>query len=147
MTHSRFARSRGDGDISSDDASRLWLALLGVTLFELFFGLLMVADSTLRPAKNVAAKLPVPAQSEEQRPVAIGKSDPLPIATPIAPASPSANALEQPAAAIAPSAPFGAATDDDIKQAEAEQHRHRDICPKGRTYYMKGGWQYWRCNR
>jgi hypothetical protein len=55
--------------------------------------------------------------------------------------------LEQPPAAVAPPAPFAAATDDDIKQAEAEHHRHRDICPKGRTYYMKGGWQYWRCNR
>ena len=44
MTYSRFARSRGDGDISGDDAPRLWLALLGVALFGLFFALLMVAD-------------------------------------------------------------------------------------------------------
>jgi hypothetical protein len=147
MTHSRFARNRGDGDISGDDAPRLWLALLGVTLFGLFFALLMVADWTLRPVSNDAAKLPVPAKSEEQRPIAVGKSDPLSLSTPIMPASPSANALAQPAAAVAPPAPFAAATDDDIKQAEAEHRRHRDICPKGRTYYMKGRWQYWRCNR
>jgi hypothetical protein len=66
------------------------------------------------------------------------------------PALPSANDVAQPTitAAVAPPEPIAAATDDDIRQAEAERrHRARDICPKGRTYYMKGGWQYWRCNR
>jgi hypothetical protein len=146
MTHGRFARSRGHGDIRGDDAPRLWLALLGVTLFGSFFALLMVADWTLRTVSNNASKLSAPAKSEEQRPIAVGKSDPLPISTPIMPASPSANALEQPAAVVAPPAPFAAATDDDIGQAAAER-RHRDICPKGRTYYMKGRYRYWRCNR
>jgi hypothetical protein len=78
MTHNRFARSRGDGDISDDDAPRLWLALLGVTLFGLFFALLLVADLTLRPTRNDAATRPAPAMSEEPRPVAVGKSDPSP---------------------------------------------------------------------
>jgi hypothetical protein len=150
MTHNRFARSRGDGDISDDDAPRLWLALLGVTLFGLFFAVLLVADLTLRPARNDAATRPTPAKSEEPRAVAAGKSDPLPMSTPIVPAPPAASDhLGQPntTAAVAPPAPFAAATDDDIKQAEAERHHRRDICPKGRTYYMKGRYQYWRCNR
>jgi hypothetical protein len=37
------------------------------------------------------------------------------------------------------------ATEDDIRQAEAEHHRHRDICPHGRTYFTKEHHQYWRC--
>ena len=149
MTRSRFARSRGDGDISGDDAPRLWLALLGVILLGLFFALLMVADLTLRPVRNDASTLAAPARSEEPRPIAVGKSDPLPMSAPIVPASPSTNDLQQPSitAAIAPPAPLAAATDDDIRQAEAEHHHRCDICPKGRTYYMKGRYQYWRCNR
>jgi hypothetical protein len=38
-----------------------------------------------------------------------------------------------------------AATEDDIRQAEAEHHRHRDICPRGRTYFTIEHHQYWRC--
>jgi hypothetical protein len=148
MTYSRFARSRGDGDISGDDAPRLWLALLGVALFGLFFALLMVADLTFRPVRNDAPKLPAPARSEEQRPIAVGKTDSLSRSTPIVPASPSANDVVQPTitAAAASPEPLAAATDDDIKQAETERRHHRrGICPKGRTYYMKGRYQYWRC--
>jgi hypothetical protein len=148
MTQNRFARSRGDGDISSDDAPRLWFALLGVTLFGLFFALLMVADLTLRPARNDASTRPAPVKSEEPLPMTVGKSDLLPMSTPIVPASRPANDLEQTTVtAVAPPAPLAAATDDDIRQAEAERHRRHDICPKGRTYYMKGRYQYWRCNR
>jgi hypothetical protein len=150
MTHNRFARSRGDGDISADDAPRLWLALLGVTLCGSFFALLMVADLIFRQESNSASTRPAPANSEEPRAVAVGKSDPLPMVKQIVPAPPSASDdLEQAntIAVVAPPAPLAAATDDDIKQAEAERHRRRDICPKGRTYYMKGGYQYWRCNR
>jgi hypothetical protein len=37
------------------------------------------------------------------------------------------------------------ATEDDIRQAEAEHHRHRNICPHGRTYLTIEHHQYWRC--
>jgi hypothetical protein len=37
------------------------------------------------------------------------------------------------------------ATEDDIRQAEAEHHRHRDICPHGRTYFTAELHRYWRC--
>ena len=37
------------------------------------------------------------------------------------------------------------ATEDDIRQAEEEHHRHRDICPHGRTYFTINHHQYWRC--
>jgi hypothetical protein len=37
------------------------------------------------------------------------------------------------------------ATEDDLRQAETEHHRHRDICPRGRTYFTIEHHQYWRC--
>src|SRR6516164_7607798 len=116
MTHSRFARSRSDGDISGDDAPRLWLPLLGVALFGLFFALLIVADLTLRPAVKDASRLPTPAKSEErrpidERPIAVGKTDSLRVSKPpIVPALPSANDVAQPTitAAVAPPEPIAA---------------------------------------
>ena len=48
-----------------------------------------------------------------------------------------------PSPVSAPQLPL--ATEDDIRQAEAEHHRHRDICPHGRTYFTKEHHQYWRC--
>jgi hypothetical protein len=58
------------------------------------------------------------------------------------------------AAAEAPPPPVEApleqlplATEDDLRQAEAEHHRHRDICPRGRTYFTIEHHQYWRCVR
>jgi hypothetical protein len=37
------------------------------------------------------------------------------------------------------------ATEDDIRQAEEEHHRHRDLCPHGRTYFTIEHHQRWRC--
>jgi len=38
------------------------------------------------------------------------------------------------------------ATEDDLRQAEAEHHHHhRDLCPKGRTYFTIDHHQYLRC--
>jgi hypothetical protein len=37
------------------------------------------------------------------------------------------------------------ATEDDLRQAEAEHHRHRSICPHGRTFFTIEHHQYWRC--
>jgi hypothetical protein len=50
-----------------------------------------------------------------------------------------------PSPVAAPPKQLPLATEDDIRQAEAEHHRHRDICPHGRTYFTKERHQYWRC--
>jgi hypothetical protein len=149
MTDTRFAGSRGDGDISGDDTPRLWLAFVAVTLFGLSFAFLIVAVLTLRTVRNDDSTPRASAEAEQQRSISVGKSDRLPLFTPLAPALPSEyDAQQSMIATAAPSEPLAAATDEDIKQAEAEHHRrHRDICAKGRTYYMKGRYRYWRCNR
>ena len=62
---------------------------------------------------------------------------PVPVPTPFA-------AATQPDAAppvTAPPETLPLATEDDIRQADEEHHRHRDICPYGRTNHR----QYWRC--
>ena len=50
-----------------------------------------------------------------------------------------------PSPVAAPPKQLPLATEDDIRQAEAEHHRHRDICPHGRTYFTKERHQHWRC--
>ncbi len=37
------------------------------------------------------------------------------------------------------------ATEDDLRQAEEEHHRHRDICSRGRTWFTINQHRYWRC--
>lgn len=37
------------------------------------------------------------------------------------------------------------ATEDDLRQAEEEHHRHRDICARGRTWFTMNNHRYWRC--
>ena len=66
---------------------------------------------------------------------------PVPVPTPFA-------AATQPDAAppvTAPPETLPLATEDDIRQADEEHHRHRDICPYGRTYFNVNGHQHWRC--
>jgi hypothetical protein len=75
-------------------------------------------------------------------PIAKGNRLPLPKPTPFAVAA----AQPEVAPPVAP--PPGQlplATDDDIKQAEAEHRRPGDICRRGRTYFTIQHHQYWRC--
>ena len=37
------------------------------------------------------------------------------------------------------------ATEDDLRQAEEEHHRHHDICARGRTWFTLNQHRYWRC--
>lgn len=37
------------------------------------------------------------------------------------------------------------ATEDDLRQADEEHHRHRDICTRGRTWFTMHNHRYWRC--
>ena len=66
---------------------------------------------------------------------------PVPVPTPFAAATQSDAAPP----VTAPPETLPLATEDDIRQAEEEHHRHRDICPYGRTYFNVNGHQHWRC--
>src|SRR5262249_14646222 len=72
------------------------------------------------------------------------KGDRLPLPAP--PAFVVASAQSDVPPPVAPPPPqLQLATDDDIRQAEAEHHRHRDICPRGRTWFTMDNHRYWRC--
>ena len=66
---------------------------------------------------------------------------PVPVPTPFAAATQSDAAPP----VTAPPETLPLATEDDIRQADEEHHRHRDICPYGRTYFNVNGHQHWRC--
>jgi hypothetical protein len=70
------------------------------------------------------------------------KGDRLPVAT-LTVESPQPEAAPSPEPS--PSPQLEAATEEDLRQADEEHHRHRDICRNGRTYFMQNGHQYWRC--
>jgi hypothetical protein len=74
-----------------------------------------------------------------------GKGDRLPLSASLPLAV--ANAQPEVAAPVAskPEQQLQVATDDDIRQAQAEHHRHRDICSRGRTWFTIGQHRYWRC--
>ena len=74
------------------------------------------------------------------------KSDRLPVAAAAPFAVAEAESVPPPPVA-APLEQLPLATEDDMRQAEAEHHRHRDICPHGRTYFTIEHHQYWRCVR
>ena len=67
---------------------------------------------------------------------------PLPAPTPFATAAAQSDSAPP---VTAPPETLPLATEDDIRQAEAEHHRHRNICPYGRTYFTMNHRQYWRC--
>ncbi|HEY7845729.1 MAG TPA: hypothetical protein VID30_18850 [Bradyrhizobium sp.] len=52
---------------------------------------------------------------------------------------------EAPPPVASPPEQLQLATDDDLRQAEAEHHRQRDICRHGRTWFTIEKHQYWRC--
>ena len=81
-----------------------------------------------------------------------GKGDRLPLSAslPLSAPLPLAAAEAQPDAPVPPVAakpeqPLQLATDDDLKQAQEEHHRHRDICARGRTWFTMNNHRYWRC--
>ena len=71
------------------------------------------------------------------------KGDRLPMSLPLAAAS-APSEIPQPAAS--PPQQLQLANDDDLRQAEEEHHRHRDICARGRTWFTMNNHRYWRCN-
>jgi hypothetical protein len=102
----------------------------------------IAAGAALRDARY---DVPQPSSESDfdQRWISI-KSDrlPLPVPTPFAAAAAQSDAAPP---VTAPPETLPLATEDDIRQAEEEHHRHRDICPRGRTYFTVEHHQYWRC--
>jgi hypothetical protein len=74
-----------------------------------------------------------------------GKGDRLPLSASLPLAAANAQPEASPPVASKPEQPLQLATDDDLKQAEEEHHRHRDICSRGRTWFNIGNHRYWRC--
>jgi hypothetical protein len=97
---------------------------------------LLHATSDVRPSP---AATTAEAVSDDR---AARKGDRLPVMTlPVETPQPEA----APAVELPPSPQLKTATEDDLRQAEEEHHRHRDICRNGRTYFMQNGHRYWRC--
>ena len=82
-------------------------------------------------------------QPKVTRTLVVAPDQPVPVPVP----TPFAAATQSDAAppVTAPPETLPLATEDDIRQADEEHHRHRDICPYGRTYFNVNGHQHWRC--
>ena len=82
-------------------------------------------------------------QPKVTRTLVVAPDQPVPVPVP----TPFAAATQSDAAppVTAPPETLPLATEDDIRQAEEEHHRHRNICPYGRTYFTMNHRQYWRC--
>jgi hypothetical protein len=105
--------------------------------------LMIAAGATFRDAQHDAPQ-PAIESDFDGRWISIKKGDRLRLSAPTPFAVTSAQSADrQPVAAPPQQLPL--ATEDDIRQAEAEHHRHRDICPHGRTYFTVEHHQYWRC--
>jgi hypothetical protein len=96
------------------------------------------ANSDTRQPSNVMA---APTESDFDTPAG-KKGDRLPMLELPAVSTPS-----KLAPAPDPPQEIQAATEDDLRQAEEEHHRKRDICPRGRSYFTIDHHQYWRCKR
>ena len=105
--------------------------------------ILIAAGATLRDANHDSPQ--VTAQDDfDERWLPIKKGDRLPVPAPTPLAVTAAQSEVVPPLAL-PLEWLPLATEDDIRQAEAEHHRHRDICRHGRTYFTIQHHQYWRC--
>ena len=108
---------------------------------------LIAAGATFRDAHPVALQ-PSTETDFDERWISTRKSDRLPLvaSTPVAAASTQSEvAPSEVAPPVASTSQLPRATEDDIRQADAEHHRHRDICPHGRTYFTIERHRYWRC--
>jgi hypothetical protein len=101
--------------------------------------ILVAAGATFRDARPGVAKSP---EDNTGEPL-MKKSDRLPLSGP----TPLATVLQPEVTRLLIPQPqqLKLATEDDIRQAEAEHHRHRAICPHGRTFFTVEHHQRWRC--
>jgi hypothetical protein len=105
--------------------------------------ILIAAGATFRDARHDAPQ-PNTESGFDERWISIKKGDRLPFPAPTPFAVATAQSDVAPPVALPPQQ-LPLATEDDIRQAEAERHRHRNICPHGRTYFSIEHHQYWRC--
>jgi hypothetical protein len=109
------------------------------------------ATPSVAPQPSAEAPPPSAEINFDERWISIEKGDRLPLRAPAPPTStPFAVAAVQPEVALPVASPpeqLPLATEDDMMQAEAEHHRHSDICRHGRTYFTIQHHQYWRCNK
>jgi hypothetical protein len=104
--------------------------------------MLIAAGATFRDAHHDA--LPPSSESNfDERWNPFERGDRLPLSMPAPSAAAAQSDIAPPLAAPPEQLPL--ATDDDMRQADEEHHRHRDICPHGRTYFTIEHHQYWRC--
>jgi hypothetical protein len=101
--------------------------------------ILVAAGATFRDARPNAVK---PLLEDDSGEPLMKKGDRLPLSVPIPLATAAQPEVTPP---VSQSQQLPPATEDDIRQAEAEHHRHREICPHGRTYFTVERHQYWRC--
>jgi hypothetical protein len=105
--------------------------------------ILIAEGPTFRDAPH---DFPQPSTKDDfdERWIRIKKGDrlPLPYPTPFEVAT--AQSEVMPPAASSPGQ-LALATEDDIRQAEAEHHRHSNICRHGRTYFTIQHHQHWHC--
>ena len=100
---------------------------------------LVAAGATFRNARPGVVLPPV----EDDSSGPMKKGDRLPWSLPMPLATAAQPDPAPPVASLPEQLPL--ATEDDMRQAEAEHHRHRDLCPRGRTYFTIERHQYWRC--
>ena|SRR6516165_139526 len=105
--------------------------------------ILIAAGATFRDAPHNSPQ--VTAQNDfDERWLPIKKGDRLSVPAPTPLAVTAAQSEVVPPLALPPEW-LPLATEDDVRQAEAEHHRHSDICRHGRTYFTIQHHQYWRC--
>jgi len=105
--------------------------------------ILIAAGAPFRNARRDAPQPSTGIDFDERWPPS-ERGDRLPLPT-LAPFAVAAEPPELASPVAVPPEQLPLATEDDIRQAEAEHHRHRDICPHGRTYFTIEHHQYWRC--
>lgn len=106
--------------------------------------ILIAAGAAFRDAHHDAPQPSSGRSDFNEQPTSTRKGDRLPLAAPppLARTDAESNVAQSGAP---PPEQLPLATEDDIRQAEAEHHRHRDLCPHGRTYFTSEHHRYWRC--
>lgn len=114
--------------------AKIFAATVAVSLI-----VLVAAGATFRDTRRDVVQPSV----EDDSSTPLKKGDRLPWLAPMPLAIAAQPEVVSPVASLPEQLP--PATEDDIRQAEAEHHRHHDLCPRGRTYFTIEHHQYWRC--
>jgi hypothetical protein len=125
--------------------ARILAAAVVFSIVPIAVGAAFRGTHPVAPQLSAEAPQPPAELDFDERWLSAEKGDRLPLPKP----TPFAVAAAQPEAVPAVAPPpeqLPLATEDDIKQADAEHRRHGDICRRGRSYFTINHHQYWRCN-